>query len=97
MSTLTVPVDNLVPISRFARGGANAAFAQVDDNKPVTVLRNNKPEYFIINQHDFQYYRDLEDEVRELRNAEARRQAANKEYTHSFTNTDELGAYFDAL
>lgn len=97
MSTLMVPVDTLVPIGKFGRGGANAEFAKVEDGHPVTVLRNNEPGCFIINRHDFQHYRDLEDEVRELRNAEARRQVQAKERTHTFTNVKELGDYFDAL
>ena len=49
MSTLTVPVDTMVPISRFSRGSASAEFAKVSGSKPVTVRRNNKPVYFIIN------------------------------------------------
>ncbi|PJM78419.1 prevent-host-death family protein [Bifidobacterium scaligerum] len=97
MTTLTVPVDTLVPISRFGRGTASAEFAKVADNTPVTVLRNNEPVYFIINEHDYRHFRELEDEVKELRNAEARRQARDKEHTHSFTSVDELDGYFDAL
>ena len=97
MATLNIPVDALVPISRFSRGTAGAEFAKVKDGHPVTVLRNNEPVYFIINQHDFQYYRDLEDEIRALRSTEARRQVESKEYTHSFGSVEELGDYFDAL
>ncbi|KAB7788600.1 prevent-host-death family protein [Bifidobacterium cebidarum] len=97
MASLMVPVDTLVPISKFGRGGASAEFAKVDNGRPVTVLRNNEPVYFIINQHDFQHYRDLEDEVRELRNEQARRDVATKEYTHSFDNVNQLEDYFDAI
>lgn len=97
MSELTVPVDTLVPISRFGRGTANAEFAKVEDGRPVTVLRNNEPVYLIINVNDYRKYKELEDEVKELRNQEARRQVASKEYTHHFNNVDEMDAYFDSL
>ncbi|MBT1179553.1 prevent-host-death family protein [Bifidobacterium vespertilionis] len=97
MSSITVPVDTLVPISRFGRGTASAEFAKVGDNRPVTVLRNNEPVYFIINEHDFRHYRELEDEVRELRAAEARRQVAAKEYTHEMRSVGDMKDYFDAL
>lgn len=97
MSTLTVPVDTMVPISRFSRGSASAEFAKVSDSKPVTVLRNNKPVYFIINEHDFRYYRELEEEVRQLRNSEARREVNEQEFTHSFETVDELRNYVSEL
>lgn len=97
MASLTVPVDTLVPISRFGRGTASAEFAKVADDTPVTVLRNNEPVYFIINEHDYRHFRELEDEVKQLRAAEARRQATNGEYTHSFTSVDDMDDYFDAL
>ncbi|KAB7790032.1 prevent-host-death family protein [Bifidobacterium leontopitheci] len=97
MAMLTVPVDTLVPISRFDRGTASAEFAKVADNTPVTVLRNNEPVYFIINAHDYRHFRELEDEVKELRNAEAQRQALNGECTHSFKSVDGMDEYFDAL
>ena len=97
MSSVTVPVDTMVPISRFGRGTASAEFAKVGDNRPVTVLRNNEPVYFIINEHDFRRYRELEDEVRELRNAEARRQVEHREYTHEMRSVEDLKDYFDAV
>lgn len=97
MTTLTVPLDKIVPISRFGRGTASAEFAKVEDDKPVTVLRNNEPVYFILNEHDYRHFRELEDEVRELRNAEARRQVENKEYAKAFSSVEELGDYFDAI
>ncbi|PWG64750.1 prevent-host-death family protein [Bifidobacterium callitrichidarum] len=97
MAMLTVPVDTLVPISRFARSTASAELAKVADNTPVTVLRNNEPVYFIINEHGYRHFRELEDEVKELRNAEARRQALNGEYTHPFKSVDDMDEYFDAL
>ena len=97
MSTITVPVDTMVPISRFGRGSASAEFAKVGDDKPVTVLRNNEPVYFIINEHDFRHFRELEDEVSQLRNAEARREVSEKEYTHSFDTLDDVKDYFNDL
>ena len=51
---------------RSGRDTASAEFAKANDGYPVTVLRNNEPVYFIISQHDFRHYRDLEDDVREL-------------------------------
>ena len=97
MSTITVPVDTMVPISRFGRGSASAEFAKVGDDKPVTVLRNNEPVYFIINEHDFRHYRELEDEVSELRNAEARHEVNEKEFTHSFETVDNMRDYINDL
>lgn len=97
MAQLMVPVDTLVPISRFGRGTASAEFAKVADDTPVTVLRNNEPVYFIINEHDYRHFRDLEEEVKQLRNAEARRQAKDGEYTHTFSSVDDMDGYFDAL
>ncbi|MBT1166764.1 hypothetical protein [Bifidobacterium simiarum] len=63
----------------------------------VTVPRNNEPVYSIINEHDYRHFRELEDEAKELRNAEARRQTLNGEYTHSFKSVDDMDEYFDAL
>lgn len=95
MTTLTVPLDKLVPISRFGRGTASAEFAKVEDNKPATVLQ--QPVYFILNEHDYRHFRELEDEVRELRNVEARRQVENKEYAKTFNSVKELGEYFVSI
>ncbi|PLS28624.1 prevent-host-death family protein [Bifidobacterium parmae] len=97
MAMLIVPVDTLVPVGRFGRGTASAEFAKVADDTPVTVLRNNEPVYCIINEHDYRHFRELEEEVKELRNAAARRQALNGEYTHSFKSVDDMDDYFDAL
>lgn len=41
MSQITVPLDTMVPISKFSRGGASAEFAKVADGVPVTVLKNS--------------------------------------------------------
>ena len=94
MTSFSVPVDAMVPISRFSRGGAGAAFAQVSDGHPVTVLRNNQPAYFIFNGHDVQHFMDLEEENRRLRNAEARRQALGHDGVMEFGGLDELKAHY---
>lgn len=94
---LTVPVETMVPISRFGRGTASAEFAKVADDSPVTVMRNNRPAYFILNEHDYRHFRELEAELEEIRNEEARRQARNHEYSHIFDTVDDFMSYVDAL
>ena len=94
---LTIPVETMVPISRFGRGTASAEFSKVADDSPVTVMKNNRPTYFILNEHDYRHFRELECEVEELRNEEARRQAFNHEYTLSSQNVNDMMDYLDAL
>ena len=94
---LTVPVETMVPISRFGRGTASAEFAKVADGSPVTVMRNNHPTYFILNEHDYRYLREVEAELEEMRNEEARRQARNHEYSHVFDTVDDFMSYVDEL
>ena len=43
--TITVPLDTIVPISKFGHAGASSEFAKVEDDTPVTVLRNGEPTY----------------------------------------------------
>lgn len=88
MSVASVPLDTMVPISRFGRGGASREFAKVADGIPVTVLRNNVPEFFIINAHDYREYLHAKNE---LENAEARRQAESGE-VESFSSVADLMA-----
>lgn len=97
MSNLTVPVDTLVPISQFGRGTASAQFTKVANGRPVTVLKNNEPMYFILNLHDYQRLNEMEEENKQLRDQLARQQVTNKEYTHSFDDPSQLEDYFDAL
>lgn len=97
MSDVTVPVDTMVPISRFGRGTATAEFAKVADGRPVTVLKNSQPAYFILNAHDYIRLREAEEEYRDLVNEEARREAKNKEYAFTFDNVSDLMDHFDAL
>ena len=94
---LTIPVETMVPISRFGRGTASAEFAKVADDSPVTVMRNNKPAYFILNEHDYRHFRELEAELEEMRNEEARRQARNHEYTHVSDTVDDMMDYLNEL
>lgn len=86
--TVTIPLDTMVPISKFGRGGANREFAKVADGVPVTVLRNSEPAYFIVNAHDYRIFR--ENETR-LANLEARQQALSGE-GESFNSVEELMA-----
>lgn len=72
MSTITVPLDTMVPISRFSRGGASSEFAKVANGIPVTVLKNSEPAYFIINAHDYRAFREAE---KRAANLEARYEA----------------------
>ena len=67
MSSISVPINTLVPISSFSRGGASKQFAKVKDGVPVTVLKNNEPKYFIINYHDYAIYKNNEIELANLR------------------------------
>lgn len=94
---LMVPVETMVPISRFGRGTASAEFAKVADDSPVTVMKNNRPTYFILNEHDYRHFRELENEMEEMRNEEARRQAVDHEYTHSSETVDDMMDYLNAL
>ncbi len=94
---LTIPVETMVPISRFGRGTASAEFAKVADDSPVTVMRNNQPAYFILNEHDYRHFRELEAELEEMRNEEARRQARNHEHTHVSDTADDMMDYLNAL
>ncbi len=86
MSSVSVPISTLVPISSFSRGGASKEFAKVKDGVPVTVLKNNEPKYFIINFHDYMTYKNNEIELANLR---ARFEAENGE-GKSFASIDEL-------
>ncbi len=86
MGLVSVPVDTLVPISSFSRGGASAQFAKVRDGVPVTVLKNNEPKYFIINRHDHTAYRENEIELAGLR---ARTEAESGE-GEAFSSSAEL-------
>lgn len=43
----------MVPISDFSNGKSAAAFAKVKDNNPVTVLKNNRPAFFVISPEDY--------------------------------------------
>lgn len=72
--TITVPLDTIVPISKFGRAGASSEFAKVADDTPVTVLRNGEPTYFIINAHDYRIYRQA---LIEAENRQARHEALN--------------------
>ena len=97
MTVLHVPVDSMVPISRFGRGTASAEFAKVSDGHPVTVLRNNKPTYFILNANDMEHLSEMEQECIRLRNEEARRQAKAREYDHVFDNADDFMEYLNDI
>lgn len=83
MIGLTVPLDTMVPISRFGRGGASREFAKVSNGVPVTVLKNSEPAYFIINEHDYRMFREAEERIADM---EARSQALRGE-----------GAVFDSI
>ncbi|MDY4678399.1 prevent-host-death family protein [Bifidobacterium tsurumiense] len=94
---LTIPVETMVPISKFSRGTASAEFAKVADNTPVTVMKNNQPAYFILNEHDYRHFREIEAELEEMKNAEARRQARNSDYDNVFDDTKDFMTYVDNL
>lgn len=97
MAVMTVPVDAMYSVTELGRGGMSRALDQVTDGHPVTVLRNNKPAGFILSPADFAAIGDMADELREMRNEEARRQVRNKEYGPSFDSVDDLMEYLNAL
>lgn len=86
--TVTIPLDTMVPISKFGRGGASREFAKVENGVPVTVLRNSEPVYFIVSAHDYRIFR--ENEIK-LANLEARQQALSGE-GESFSSIEDLMA-----
>lgn len=97
MTSVMVPMDSMVPVSQFSRGGANAAFAKATDGHPVTVLRNNEPVYVIITPDDYRHYSELEREPETLRDAKARQQALDGDYAKTFNSVDEMSAFVDEL
>ena len=86
--TITVPLDTIVPISKFGHAGASSEFAKVEDDTPVTVLRNGEPTYFIINR----IYRQA---VIAAENRQARHEALNG-IGKRFGSVDDLMADLDA-
>ena len=86
--TITIPLDTMVPISRFGRGGASREFAKVADGVPVTVLKNSEPAYFIINERDYRRMREAE---ARLADYEAREQALSS-IGETFDSIDALMA-----
>lgn len=92
MAEITVPLDTMVPISRFSKGSAAREFARVADGVPVTVLKNSEPAYFIISAHDYRQFRLNEER---LASYEARRQALDGEGA-VFDSVEDLMADLDA-
>lgn len=88
MSAITVPLDTMVPISRFSRGGASAEFAKVADGVPVTVLKNSEPAYFIVSLHDYRAFCEAQKRVANL---EARYEAEHG-IGETFASVDDLMA-----
>ncbi|MCH4210128.1 prevent-host-death family protein [Bifidobacterium sp.] len=78
MSNVAVPVDTMVPVSRFGRGTATEEFAKVADDRPA-VLKNSQPAYSILNAHGCVRLREAEEEYRRLTNEEARHDVSNNE------------------
>lgn len=100
--TATAPLDTLVSISDFNHGKASATFAKVKDNTPVTVLKNNRPAYFVISPADYERQQEADrrvDElgalVEELINEEARREAKAGEYVFSSDSVDDVMEYLN--
>lgn len=60
-------------------------------------MKNNHPTYFNLNEHDCRHLRELENELAELKNEEARRQALEHEYTHSSDTVEDMIDYLNAL
>ena len=90
--TITVPLDTIVPISKFGHAGASSEFAKVEDDTPVTVLRNGEPTYFIINAHDYRIYRQAGIAAENKQGGNA----AHVEFGKRFGSVDDLMADLDA-
>lgn len=88
MSSAAVPLDTMVPISTFSRGGASSAFGKVADGVPVTVMKNNKPAYIVISAGDYQRFCE---NTERLASIEAREQALRGE-GERFDSIDDLMA-----
>ena len=88
MSSVTVPLDTMVPISTFSRGGASSAFGKVSDGVPVTVMKNNQPAYIVISTNDYQRFCENEERLASI---EAREQAFRGE-GETFDSIDDLMA-----
>lgn len=97
MTTMTVPMDSMYSVTDLARGGISRAIAQVADGHPVTIMRNNKPAGVIVSPEDYMGMGAVIDELREMRNEEARRQVRDHEYDRGFDNVDELMDYLNEL
>lgn len=67
MSNISVPIDTLVPISKFSKGSASKEFAKVHNGIPVTVLKNSEPSYFIISLDDYMQFKQNEIDLINLR------------------------------
>lgn len=92
ITQVSVPIDTLVPISRFGHAGASREFAKAQNGTPVTVLRNNKPAYVIVNADD---YRELRSAQIALENMQARHEALAG-IGRTFDNVDDLMKDLDA-
>lgn len=95
--TVMAPLDTMVPISDFNNGKSTSAFAKVKDDTPVTVLKNNRPAFFVISPNDFKRHQENERHVQELEalidelaNAEARREALEGEFVFHSSSVDEI-------
>ncbi len=88
MSSASVPLDTMVPISRFSRGGASKEFAKVADGVPVTVMKNNEPAYIIISTNDYRTFQENETRLADL---EAREQALSGQ-GEAFNSIEDLMA-----
>lgn len=100
--TATTPLDTLVPISDFNHGKASATFAKVRDNRPVTVLKNNRPACIVISPNDYERQQNADRRVEELGalveelvNEEARREAREGEYVYSSDSVDDIMEYLN--
>ena len=94
---LTVTTDAMVPISDFSNGKSASAFTKVHEGKPVMVLKNNRPAFFVVTPKDYERSQEnrthiakLENIVNELINAEARREALEVESVFSSDSVDEV-------
>lgn len=58
-------------------------------------MKNNRPAYFILNEHDYRHF--LEAEIEEMRGEEACRQARTHEYTHVSDTVDDMMDYLNML
>lgn len=91
---MTIVSDSVMSTDGVGYENAHAAFDQVRDGHPVTVIRDGKPAYLVVSIKDARRFSDFE---RERLNRQARRQAETHVGTVTFNTVDELMEYLQGV